>query len=153
MPSLCSPHSLVAPSSVVCRADVCAFFVGKQFGRHKLASISRAAGAASPNKTVEGALGGVVGCGLVACLGAYHMCWPHWRVTGAAYGVLLALIALAGDLTASMLKRDAKVKDSGRLLPGHGGVLDRLDSYLFTAPVAFVVCARLLPLFAARCSS
>ncbi len=126
--------------------DVSAYFVGKNLGRHKLSSVSLAAGAASPNKTVEGALGGCLGCSLVACLGAYHMRWPRWQLTGAIYGVVLAFIALVGDLTASMMKRDANVKDSGRLFPGHGGILDRMDSYMFTAPLAFFFCDKVLPL-------
>lgn len=74
------------------------------------------------------------------------MQWPLWQVTGAAYGCATGFIALVGDLTASMMKRDAKLKDSGNILPGHGGLLDRIDSYMFTAPIAYFFCSRLLPL-------
>ena len=108
-------------------ADVGAYFVGKNLGRHKLASLSAAAGAASPNKTVEGAVGGMVACMLSTVVGANLMMWPLWPVTGAIYGALLAVIALVGDLTASMMKRDAGMKDSGNILPGKGMVCVCVD--------------------------
>lgn len=79
-------------------------------------------------------------------IGANLMQWPFWAVTGSLYGVMLAVIALVGDLTASMMKRDANMKDSGNILPGHGGLLDRIDSYMFTAPAAFFFCQNVLPL-------
>lgn len=126
--------------------DVCAYFAGRLWGRHKLSCVSVAAGLASPNKTLEGVVGGWLGSVGVATLAAYNLNWPMWRISGVVYGSLLMLVALIGDLTASMLKRDAKIKDSGTLLPGHGGVLDRLDSYLFTAPLAFVFCSKIVPL-------
>mmetsp|Transcript_5239 Transcript_5239/g.5369 ORF Transcript_5239/g.5369 Transcript_5239/m.5369 type:complete len:403 (-) Transcript_5239:67-1275(-) len=130
-------------------ADVGAYFGGKNFGRHKLASISSAAGAASPNKTVEGAVSGFLCCMLFSILGAYLMQWPLWIITGGVYGLLMSIIAFVGDLTASMMKRDARMKDSGNILPGHGGVLDRIDSYMFTAPFAYLFCTVILP-FARR---
>ena len=126
-------------------ADVGAYFVGKRFGRHKLGEMSRAAGAASPNKTIEGALGGFASCMLFAVAGAKLMRWPSPLLTGSAYGLMISVIALVGDLTASMMKRDAGMKDSGNLLPGHGGLLDRIDSYMFTAPAAYYFCTWLLP--------
>lgn len=130
-------------------ADVGAYFVGKKLGKHKLSTISAAAGSASPNKTVEGALAGFVCCTLLSVLGAWLMQWPYWVVTGAMYGLIISFVALIGDLTASMMKRDAKMKDSGTLLPGHGGLLDRFDSYILTAPVAYIFCTLALP-FAKR---
>lgn len=130
-------------------ADVGAYFVGKNFGKHKLSTISSAAGSASPNKTVEGALAGFLSCTLLSLLGAWLMQWPHWAITGSLYGLTISFVALIGDLTASMMKRDAKLKDSGSLLPGHGGLLDRFDSYMFTAPVAYLFCTLILP-FAKR---
>lgn len=126
-------------------ADVGAYFVGKKYGRHKLSTVSSAAGAASPNKTVEGAIAGFLSCTVMSLLGAWLMQWPHWAVTGAIYGLLISFVALIGDLTASMMKRDAKLKDSGTIFPGHGGLLDRFDSYILTAPVAYLFCTLVLP--------
>lgn len=118
-------------------ADVGAYFVGKKFGKTRLGEISSAAGAASPNKTVEGALGGFFACTAFVTLGAKIMNWPKWQITGIIYGLLMSSVALLGDLTASVMKRDAKMKDSGTVLPGHGGLLDRIDSYMLTAPTAY----------------
>lgn len=118
-------------------ADVGAYFVGKNFGKTKLAQLSSAAGAASPNKTVEGAIGGFLACTALITTGAYFMNWPNWLLSGTIYGLLMSSVALLGDLTASMMKRDAKMKDSGKVLPGHGGLLDRIDSYMLTAPTAY----------------
>eukprot|EP01036_Dinobryon_divergens_P030033 gene30033-39223_t len=125
-------------------ADVGAYFIGKKFGKHKLSTISSAAGSASPNKTVEGALAGFASCSLLSLIGAYVMKWPQWKLTGCAYGLIISFIALVGDLTVSMMKRDAGIKDSGNILPGHGGLLDRIDSYLFTAPAAYFFCLYIL---------
>jgi phosphatidate cytidylyltransferase len=76
------------------------------------------------------------------------MHWPLWKVSGPIYGLLMGIIGLVGDLTASMLKRDAGFKDSGSSLPGHGGLIDRFDSYLLTAPVSFFFFTFLAPLIA-----
>jgi CDP-diglyceride synthetase len=125
-------------------ADVGAYFVGKNFGKHKLSSVSAAAGAASPNKTVEGALGGFAACMLFSMLGAYLMKWPKWYLFGPIYGAANSFIAFIGDLTASMIKRDAGCKDTGTILPGHGGLLDRFDSYIFTAPISYFLILAVL---------
>jgi phosphatidate cytidylyltransferase len=131
-------------TSIVCN-DVGAYFIGKKFGKNKLSEISSAAGAASPNKTIQGALGGFAASMLFSSIGAYLMSWPYWGLTGASYGLFISFLALVGDLMASMLKRDAKMKDSGNILPGHGGLLDRIDSYMFTAPAAFYFFTVVLP--------
>jgi phosphatidate cytidylyltransferase len=111
-------------------ADVGGYVVGKNFGRIQLTKVS-------PNKTVEGALGGAAGCVSMALLLAWSMHWPFWYLTGTAFGLIVFLASLFGDLTQSVMKRDAGVKDSGNILPGHGGILDRFDSYIFTAPLAY----------------
>jgi phosphatidate cytidylyltransferase len=111
-------------------SDTCAYFAGRSLGRHKLAP------ALSPNKTVEGALGGLLGALLV---GAEFGHWIHLPVTqGVMVGLLAGIFGPLGDLFESALKRELGIKDFGSLMPGHGGVLDRIDSLLFVVPIAYV---------------
>lgn len=98
-------------------SDVGAYFVGKSFGKTKLGTIAPAAGAASPNKTIEGVIGGCALSAVLGMLGAWVQKWPLWALTGAVHGVILGLLGLLGDLTASMLKRDGGLKDFGDILP------------------------------------
>lgn len=119
-------------------SDVAAYFVGRVYGKTKLGVIAPAAGATSPNKTVEGVLGGCAVSALLAIVGAWVQRWPYPVFTGAIHGVLLGLLGLLGDLTASMLKRDAGIKDFGDLLPEHGGIMDRVDSFIWAAPYSYV---------------
>jgi phosphatidate cytidylyltransferase len=107
--------------------DTGAYLVGKQFGRAKFLSHI------SPSKTYAGLVGGVVATTLVTTLLWWGAGLP--LVLGLPLGIVLALSAQAGDLAESMLKRAAGAKDSSDLIPGHGGVLDRIDSFLFAAPV------------------
>jgi CDP-diglyceride synthetase len=111
-------------------SDVGGYFAGRRFGKTKLGELSSAMGKASPNKTVEGVIGGCVFSMVLASLGAWVQKWPFWFLTGPLHGVLLALLGLVGDLTASLLKRDAGLKDFGDLIPEHGGIIDRVDSYV-----------------------
>jgi phosphatidate cytidylyltransferase len=116
--------------TVMC-SDTAAYFVGCTLGRHKL--VPRL----SPGKTVEGALGGILG-GVLGALLIRTLGLPHVPLGHAALlGVLVSVLGIAGDLDESLLKRWAGVKDSGSLFPGHGGMLDRLDSLLFGAPVLY----------------
>ena len=94
-------------------SDVGAYFVGRKYGKTKLGDIFTAAGAASPNKTVQGFLGGVVASAIFATTGAWVMRWPYWILAGPIHGFMLAFLGLVGDLTASMLKRDSGQKDFG----------------------------------------
>lgn len=127
--------------SCIWAADIGAYIVGKYFGRTRLSSIS-------PKKTVEGAIFGIAGSLIIAELGSWYLDWPFWEITGAIFGLLIGIVSLLGDLTESMMKRDAGVKDSGKLIPGHGGILDRTDSYVFTAPLVFYYITMLLPFLA-----
>ena len=120
-------------------ADIGAYVVGKSFGRTRLSDIS-------PKKTVEGAAFGVAASVAIGILGSGALKWPGWPITGAILGLLIGVASLLGDLTESMMKRDAGVKDSGQLIPGHGGILDRADSYVFTAPIVYYFVILVLPL-------
>jgi phosphatidate cytidylyltransferase len=119
-------------------ADIGAYAFGKAFGRTPLTNIS-------PNKTVEGALFGLGSSVLIGVLGAKSSQWPFWPILGITLGVIIGISSLLGDLIESLMKRDAGVKDSGRLIPGHGGILDRTDSYVFTAPLVYYFVTLLLP--------
>jgi phosphatidate cytidylyltransferase len=112
---------------MVCAADIGAYFAGRALGKRKLAP------RVSPGKTWEGALGGMAGVALMAWAGADHFGLPAFAAT--AFGCLIGIFSIVGDLTESMFKRAAALKDSGTLLPGHGGLLDRLDSVTAAAPL------------------
>jgi phosphatidate cytidylyltransferase len=140
-----NPHSLplgltalLLAFCCIWAADIGAYFMGKFFGRTSLSHIS-------PKKTVEGAVFGVCGSVAVAVAGAWYLNWPGWPYTGVVLGLLIGIASLLGDLTESMMKRDAGVKDSGQLIPGHGGILDRTDSYVFTAPLVYYFVTMALP--------
>jgi phosphatidate cytidylyltransferase len=116
--------------------DTCAYCVGKLIGKHKMSP------KLSPNKSVEGAVGGVVGAALLTALYCYIFRGPM-GITAAEIWILAAiagvagLISMVGDLTASAIKRNYDVKDYGHLIPGHGGILDRFDSMIITAPIIY----------------
>ncbi|HEY3937450.1 MAG TPA: phosphatidate cytidylyltransferase [Bryobacteraceae bacterium] len=113
--------------------DSAAYYIGRRFGRHKLAPV------VSPKKSWEGAIASVLGSVLfgVLYLGRFMPQLPWWQVTVMA--VLGNVAGQFGDLAESAMKRGAGVKDSGNLLPGHGGMLDRVDSSLFALPVVYAV--------------
>ena len=116
--------------------DTCAYCVGMLIGKHKMAPVL------SPKKSVEGAVGGVIGAALLTIVygfifkDAMNSTINHILIL-AAISAVGALISMVGDLAASAIKRNYEIKDYGRLIPGHGGILDRFDSVIFTAPIIY----------------
>lgn len=110
--------------------DTFSYFAGRMWGTHPIAP------RVSPKKTVEGFVGGVVGGTLAVWVAGLYMDWID-HLESLALGVIICAFAYAGDLFESMIKRDIGVKDSGRILAGHGGVLDRFDAILFTAVAGY----------------
>lgn len=116
---------------VIWASDTGAYYVGTAFGKHRLYE------KISPKKSVEGLLGGTLASVIVAVLGKLWLVPSLGIIEAAVLGAVLALAGTAGDLSESLIKRSAGVKDSGTIIPGHGGILDRMDSMLFAAPVLF----------------
>ncbi len=128
-------------------SDTWAYFVGSKLGKHKLAP------RISPKKSVEGAVGGVFGTTLF-CVISYFVCdrfFFHldtvklWMVV--VFSIILAVLGMCGDLSASVIKRNFGEKDFGNLFPGHGGVLDRIDSFLVTMPALYVIIEIMLAFY------
>ena len=124
-------------------SDIGAFFVGRTIGGRKLIP------SVSPGKTVSGALGGLTATVIVAWLYVRYALVPSASLTMTlpsiiVFGLVISVAAQVGDLAESLLKREANVKDSSQLVPGHGGLLDRLDSVLFVLPVAYLLLGWLL---------
>jgi phosphatidate cytidylyltransferase len=116
---------------VVWLGDSGAYYVGKRFGRHKLSP------RISPKKTIEGLIGGMTASVITALVIKFTFFEEMPLHHAVIAGVILSIAGVIGDLAESMWKRSAAVKDSGTLLPGHGGFLDRFDSILFTAPILY----------------
>jgi phosphatidate cytidylyltransferase len=116
---------------IVALDDVAAYFVGRRFGRRRLAS------SISPAKSWEGAWGGAIAA-LAAGVATAPFTGALSLLQGLGLGALCALLSPIGDLVESLFKRELSIKDSGRLLPGHGGFLDRLDALIFSAPAVFL---------------
>ena len=114
--------------------DTFAYYIGRKFGKHKLTKVS-------PNKSVEGSIGGIVGA--VILFLCYTIAVNHYTDLALPYvyigilGVIFSILGQFGDLAASSIKRYLEIKDFGELIPGHGGILDRIDSIIFIAPFAY----------------
>lgn len=129
---------VLLPLLVTWANDSAAYFTGRALGRHRLAP------ALSPGKTREGALGGVVGAVAAAVVCSYWFldALPVLSVTpgqAALIGAMIGIAAQVGDLAESAMKREADVKDSGKIFPGHGGMLDRVDSLIWTFPITWLM--------------
>ena len=117
-------------------SDTCAYLVGVMIGKHKLAPVL------SPKKSIEGSIGGIAGSAIVGALFGFFLL--DKTLGENQFGVMLAIIGAAGsvisqvgDLAASAIKRNHQIKDYGKLIPGHGGIMDRFDSVIFTAPIIY----------------
>ena len=136
------PFIVLLPLLAAWGADTCALFAGMFFGRHKLAPV------VSPKKTVEGAVGGVLGGAVLVLIAALIMNstlklgLPLWAAV--VLGAVGAVLGEIGDLSFSIIKRQTGIKDYGHIFPGHGGVLDRFDSVIFTAPIIYFLSVLLI---------
>lgn len=125
-------------------SDTCAYLVGRTFGRHKLAPVL------SPKKSVEGSVGGILGAALVGFLYGFvlqktnTLALTHQAFYFALIGGVGSVLSQIGDLAASGIKRDHDIKDYGKLIPGHGGIMDRFDSVIVTAPLIYFLGILLL---------
>ncbi len=133
---------LIFLASWVC--DTCAYLTGMAIGKHKLAPVL------SPKKSIEGAIGGILGSVLAGFLYSYFVL--EKQMPGTLIGILIvcavgAVVSQTGDLAASAIKRNHEIKDYGHLIPGHGGILDRFDSVIFTAPMIFFLIVFVVNLF------
>ena len=133
-------YALIFVCSSVC--DTCALAAGMAFGRHKMAPVL------SPKKTIEGAVGGLIGSAVTSVIVAYLVKFvdpsADFRIQFLIIGICGALISMIGDLAASAIKRNHNIKDYGDLIPGHGGIMDRFDSIIFTAPLIYILGVFLL---------
>ena len=136
-----SPAVVLTPFIGAFMSDTGAFFAGRAFGKRKLCP------AVSPNKTVAGCIGGFVGS--IAGMAVFHLVVKTWFQLDLGWGVVIlmgvigSLFGQLGDLSFSVIKREFGIKDYGAIFPGHGGVLDRFDSVIATAPLILIACESL----------
>ena len=128
-----NPYSILLIFVLIWISDTMSYVIGVQFGKNKIAT------KVSPNKTWEGFFGGLLFCLIFSILSFNYIqeIYPFWKTI--LLGLLIPIFAIMGDMTQSKLKRKAGVKNSGILIPGHGGVYDRLDSTIGVAPIAFII--------------
>ena len=128
-----NPYSILLIFVLIWISDTMSYVIGVQFGKNKIST------KVSPNKTWEGFFGGLLFCLIFSILSFNYIqeIYPFWKTI--LLGLLIPIFAIIGDMTQSKLKRKAGVKNSGVLIPGHGGVYDRLDSTIGVAPIAFII--------------
>ena len=128
-----NPYSILLIFVLIWISDTMSYVIGVQFGKNKIDA------KVSPNKTWEGFFGGLLFCLIFSILSFNYIqeIYPFWKTI--LLGLLIPIFAIIGDMTQSKLKRKAGVKNSGILIPGHGGVYDRLDSTIGVAPIAFII--------------
>lgn len=112
-------------------SDISAYFIGRKYGKHKLAPF------VSPGKTVEGAIGAFIICIIVSLL--FAIIFDFSVLNSVFLAIIISFFSVIGDLFESQLKREANIKDSGFLIPGHGGILDRLDGLCSSIPIVFFI--------------
>ena len=125
------PEWIIFLYALVWGSDSMAYYVGKGFGKQRLYT------SVSPNKTVAGAVGSVIGGALCSLFLSYFFIPSLTALPAVVIGIMIGFITIIGDLVESMFKRDAGIKDSGVILPGHGGILDKIDGMLFGGPVLY----------------
>lgn len=113
--------------------DSFAYFIGTKYGKRRLIP------KISPNKTIEGALGGILGCIIITTVYFVSIYGRYFLSKAIFIGFVVSIFAQVGDLMASTIKREVGIKDFGKIFPGHGGIIDRLDSILFTAPAIYYI--------------
>ena len=128
-----NPYSILLIFVLIWIFDTMSYVIGVQFGKNKIST------KVSPNKTWEGFFGGLLFCLIFSIISFNYIqeIYPFWKTI--LLGLLIPIFAIIGDMTQSKLKRKAGVKNSGILIPGHGGVYDRLDSTIGVAPIAFII--------------
>ena len=131
------PTYLILLFTIIWTADTCAYIGGRLYGQRKLSP------SISPGKTWEGAITGVLCAGIIAFIAAHYILKIEESKIWFSIGVLVAIFGITGDLFESKIKRRHNIKDSGTLLPGHGGILDRMDSLLFALPL-YYICVTIL---------
>lgn len=133
------PYWLILLFMITAMSDTSAYYTGRTFGRHKLCP------AVSPGKTVEGLIGGLLGATIGAVVLSLYLFPQIHSVIIGIIAVVTTCLGVMGDLVESIVKRSMSIKDSGSILPGHGGILDRMDSLLFCVPVFYYMIRFLFP--------